>query len=69
MTCKYWNTSPDLKGTTYKAGDEVSPEGKLDLYAVWVPEESEDSNDVIRYAACALLIGIAALILIRRYVL
>ena len=69
MTCKYWNTSPDLKGTTYKAGDEVSPDGKLDLYAVWVPEESEDSNDVIRYAACALLIGIAALILIRRYVL
>lgn len=69
MTCKYWNTSPDLKGTTYKAGDEVSPEGKLDLYAVWVPEESEDFNDVIRYAACALLIGIAALILIRRYVL
>jgi len=69
MTCKYWNTSPDLKGTTYKAGDEVSPDGKLDLYAVWVPEESEDSNDVIRYAACALLIGIAALILVRRYVL
>lgn len=69
MTCNYWNTSPDLTGTTFKAGDKVSPDGTLDLYAVWENEETEDSKDIIRYAACALLLGIVAVIVVRRYVL
>ena len=69
MTCNYWNTSPDLTGTTFKAGDEVSPDGTLDLYAVWENVETEDSKDIIRYAACALVLGIVAVIVVRRYVL
>jgi hypothetical protein len=30
-----WNTAPDGSGTAYAAGDEVTPDGSLVLYAQW----------------------------------
>lgn len=71
-TCNYWSTSPNAaNGTLYKPGEKVSPDGTLDLYAVWSDGNggSDDGSgwkEIVKYVVVAGTVALIALFVARR---